>query len=460
MSALTLNDMHDYQIDMAVWSLKHRFCAVFADMGVGKTGATLTALQALLDNFLVAQVLIIAPARVAKDTWTKEIEKWTHTKHLSYMLLDGNEEQRIKKLETYTEINIISVDLVAWLVGYFGQAWPYDTVVIDESDGFKSPKSQRFRSLKAVRHKIDRMLQLTGTPTSNGIMDLWSQIYLLDQGQRLEKTITRFRNTYFTPGFQHYNWKPKIGAKEIVQEKISDICYRLDAKDHLTLPECQYITHRLTLPEAAHNHYKRFERDFLLRLEEDTIEAANAAVLTGKLRQCCQGALYLEGESKHWTVLHDTKISALKGLMDKYHGEPLLVATQFQSDVARIKDAIPEAVSIHDSDDVIDRWNQGDIKLLAAHPKSIGHGLNLQHGGRHVVWFGLEWSLSLYQQFNARLYRQGQAKPVMIHHLVMEQSVEEQIMMALSNKECTQRALLDSLRRSIEDKEGVNEITA
>lgn len=443
--------LHDYQNKAIDFIKATPSCGLWVDMGLGKTVTTLTAIGDLLDSFEVGRVLIIAPLRVATHTWPSEITNWKHTRHLTFDVLTGSPDQRLRKLYGNAEIHIINRELVAWLVTTLGKKWPYDMVVIDESSSFKSSKAQRFKALKKVLPVIDRMVQLTGTPASNGLMDVWPQVYLLDKGERLGRTFSGFRNRYFMSDYMGYNWTPRQGTEEQIYDKLQDICMTLSAEDYLELPERMDNIIPLELSPKATKQYRELEKEFLLELEQDTVEALNAAALTMKLLQFCNGAVYTN-EARDWEKVHDAKLEALDEIIQDSVGQPVLVAYNFKSDLARLKQKFPKAEVIGDKADTIDRWNAGEIPLLLAHPASAGHGLNLQKGGNIIVWFGLNWSLELYQQFNARLHRQGQDKPVIIHHLAVKDSIDISVLEALKGKYITQKALLDALKRDISNR--------
>lgn len=451
-NSFSRDNLHEYQ-KRAIEFIKTRSsCALWVDMGLGKTVTTLTAVSDLIDQIEALRVLIIAPKRVAITTWPAEIRRWEHTKHLSFAVIDGTPKARKNKLTEPTDLHIISRDLVPWLVQELGTAWPYDTVVIDEASSFKSPQAKRFKCLKKVRPYIRRTIELTGTPASNSLLDIWSQIFLIDGGERLGKTYSKYRGSYFNGDYMGYSWEPKPGAENKIYAKLSDICLTLAAKDYLDLPGRVDNIVPVTLPEKARAQYETLERDFLIELESsETVEALFAASLTNKLLQFANGALYIDDEGA-WEAVHDAKLSALEDLIESAAGRPTLVAYNFKSDLARILARFPNAEIIGDDPKVIDRWNKGEIPLLLAHPASAGHGLNLQAGGNTIVWFGLNWSLELYQQFNARLDRQGQTKPVIIHHLVVENSVDQTVMQALGRKDTTQRALLMALKEDMKSR--------
>ena len=440
--------LHDYQNRAAQFVKDVPKSALWVDMGLGKTVITLTALVDLLGEFEFENALVIAPLRVAKSVWPAETTKWAHTRHLSVNNLCVPPKRREAAFKKKADIHAINRELVAKLVEYWGQDWPYDLVVIDESSSFKSHKAQRFTALKKVQNKITRMIQLTGTPASNGLLDLWSQIYLLDGGERLGRTITAYRQKYFVADHMGYNWHIKSGAKEKIYAKLADIVLTLSSEDYISLPDFVFNPIELDMPRDTAKQYKDLERDFLLELEDDEITALHAASLTNKLLQFANGAIYVgEGEDRHTAELHGLKLDALGEIIDEAVGSPVLVAYNYQSDAKRIKARFKQATILDSDPKTIDRWNAGEIPLLLAHPASAGHGLNLQKGGNTLVWFGLNWSLELYQQFNKRLHRQGQTEKVIAHHLIVKGTVDETVMKALGAKNLTQKALLDALKK-------------
>jgi SNF2 family DNA or RNA helicase len=444
---------HTYQKFATQKIIKQPAVGLFLDMGLGKTVCALTAASELLHNYYeVSKVLVIAPYRVARDTWPQEIEKWDHLRYLKYSMVLGSKKQRLAALNTRADIYVINRENVTWLVDYYGRDWPFDMVIIDELSSFKSSKARRFRSLRKVRPLIKRIVGLTGTPAPNGLIDLWAQIYLLDQGERLGKTITGYRNRYFTPGRrnQHiiYEWNPKPESEEAIYKKLSDICVSMKSEDWLEMPEVISREVKVKLPEKAREKYDRLERDLLLPFAESDVVADTAAVLTGKLLQMANGAVYDEfGEVQE---IHKAKLDALEDIVEAANGRPVLVFYSYRHDLARIQERFPEARILDTSED-IQAWNDGEILILLAHPASAGHGLNLQAGGNTIVWFGLTWSLELYQQANARLYRQGQKhKNVIIHHLVAEDTIDEDVMKSLENKDRTQEALMRAVKARIQ----------
>ena len=442
---------HPYQEEAIRYILDHPYCGLFLDMGLGKTVSALTAIKALKDDYLESSsVLVIAPKRVATSTWPEEIGKWKHLEGLSYTMLTGSRSEREENLKKDVDIYITTRDLITWLVERLKREWFFDTVIIDELSSFKSSRAKRFKALKRVRPKMKRVIGLTGTPKPNTYMDLWSEIYLLDQGERLGKTITAYRRAFFTMqswgGFPSYDLIP--GKDEEINRKIEDICISMKARDFLDLKEPTVIDQKIRLSDSEKKQYKKLERDYILPLKDIEITALNAAALSSKLLQLANGAVYDEG--KEAVEIHRAKIEALKEKVEE--GENLLVFYEFVSDKERILQHIPEAVTL-EGDAEIKAWNEGKIKVLLAHPASAGHGLNLQAGGHVIVWFGLTWSLELYQQANARLHRQGQKEPVIIYRLITEGTLDEEVAKALSEKDKSQEALLQALKARVEKGE-------
>lgn len=430
--------------------------ALFLDMGLGKTVSTLTAIDDLMLLGDINKTLVIAPLRVAEDTWSTEVEKWDHLKHLRISKVLGKEKDRIAALNQEADIYVINRENVEWLVNKYFNNWVFDMLVIDELSSFKSPKAQRFKALKKVRPFFKRVVGLTGTPTPNSLIDLWPQVYLLDGGKRLGKTITSYRQQYFTPGQMNghivYNYNLKPGADETIHSRISDICISMMAKDYLDLPERIDNKIEIKLSESTKKKYKQLEKDLVIELGENDITAANAAVLTNKLLQMANGAIY--SEDKSVVEIHDEKLKALLEVIEAANGKPVLVFYSFQHDYDRITKFLNKKgykpKKLNDSSD-IKSWNEGKINILLLHPASAGHGLNLQYGGSTIVWFGLPWSLELYQQANARLHRQGQKEVVVINHLIAKGTVDEDVMKALSNKEVNQNILLEAVKARLKE---------
>jgi len=450
----TPHQYQSYAIDTAIHTPA---VGLFLDMGLGKTIITLTVLDFLMyQDFEIDKALVIAPLRVAHDTWSRESEKWQHTQHLKISKILGSAKQRREALQAEADIYIINRENVCWLVDTLGRKWDFDTVVIDELSSFKSASSKRFKALRRVRPLIKRIIGLTGTPAPNSLIDLWPQIYLLDQGKRLGKTISGYRERYFYAGAKSghvvYEWKQKKESEENIYQEISDICVSMKAEDWLEMPQRIDRTVPVSLDISAQAKYKKLERDLILSLEDTEIVANTAAVLSNKLLQMANGAAYDEdGEVQE---IHQAKLDALEELIDVSNGQPVLVFYAYQHDLARIKKRIKGAKRLESNDDITD-WNNGQIPVLLAHPQSVGHGLNLQSGGSIIVWFGLTWSLEYYQQANARLHRQGQQNSVIIHHLVTKGTIDEDVMSALENKALGQDALLEAVKARIEKvKEG------
>ena len=442
---------HDYQQYAIDFIKNNEVAAVLLDMGLGKTSITLTAVNDLIfDSFEVSKVLVIAPLRVARDTWPAEIKKWDHLKHLRYSVAVGSESERLAALRKEADIYIINRENVDWLVNKSRVSFDFDMVVIDELSSFKSHQSKRFKSLLKVRPFIKRIVGLTGTPSSNGLMDLWAQFRILDMGKRLGRYITHYRNAYFLPDKRSadriFTYKPADGAEQMIYDRISDITISMKSADYLKLPECIINEVPVFMDVKEKRIYETFKEDMVAKIKDEEIDAANAAVLSGKLLQMANGCIY--DEDKKALKIHDRKLDALEDLIESANGKPVLVAYWFQHDLARIKERFPVR-EIKTSKDIED-WNQGKIPLAVIHPASAGHGLNLQSGGSTLVWFGLTWSLELYQQCNARLHRQGQTDTVVIHHIIAKGTIDEDVMAALQRKEKIQNALINAVKAKLE----------
>ena len=439
---------HNYQTYATNFILEHPEAAVFLDMGLGKSVITLTAIRELcLNRFEVGKVLVIAPLRVARDTWSTEIHKWDHLKGLTYSIVIGTVDERKSALKKKAHIYLINRENVSWLIEESGFSFDFDMVVIDELSSFKSYQAKRFRSLLKVRPKVKRIVGLTGTPSSNGLMDLWAEFRVLDLGKRLGRFITHYRNTYFQPdkrnGMVIYSYKPLPGAEDSIYEQISDMTISMKAVDHLNMPECVFNEVSVSLSKEERSKYDTLRDDLILSIGESEIDAANAASLSNKLSQMANGAVYSADQSV--IEIHDHKLEALEDLIEAANGKPVLVAYWFKHDLERIK-ARFKVREIKSSKDIAD-WNDGKIPVAVIHPASAGHGLNLQAGGSTLIWFGLTWSLELYQQTNARLWRQGQkSATVVIHHIIAEDTIDELILKALHKKEKSQNALIDAVR--------------
>ena len=442
---------HEYQSYATEFILSHPISAVLLEMGLGKSVITLSAIFDLcLDSFLVCKVLVIAPLRVARDTWPAEINKWDHLKGLSYSVAVGTEKERIDALKKQSTLYIINRENVDWLVHKSGIPFHFDMVVIDELSSFKSYGAKRFKSLLKVRPSVKRIVGLTGTPSSNGLMDLWAEFRILDLGQRLGRYISHYRNTYFKPDKRNaqiiFSYKPLPGAEEEIYKQISDITISMKSTDYLKMPE--YVSNEVfvTLSDKEWKVYSDFKEDMVANLGDEDIDAVNAAVLSGKLLQMANGAVYDSENKAH--VIHDKKLDALEDLIEGANGKPVLVAYWYKHDLERIKDRFPVR-QIQSSKDIED-WNNSKIPIAVIHPASAGHGLNLQSGGSTLIWFGLTWSLELYQQTNARLYRQGQRDTVIVHHIITKNTIDEDVLLALTKKEKTQDALIDAVKANLE----------
>lgn len=436
---------HNYQSYASQFLIDHSAAGLFLDMGCGKSVITLTALNKLAyDYFDISKVLVIAPKRVAESTWKNEIEKWEHLKDVSYSVVLGSREQRERALSKKALLYIINRENVPWLVENY--KWDFDTVVIDELSSFKSNKTERFKALKKVRPKLKRIIGLTGTPAPNSLMDLWSEMYLLDMGRRFGRYIGGFRERFFTPDKRNqqiiFSYKPREGAEEKIHELISDICVSMKAADNLKMPELIMNNVEVEMNGKEKEIYNKFKSDMVLSLDGKELDAVNAAALSNKLLQMANGAVY--DEEKAVIEIHDRKLDALEDLIEAANGKPVLVAYWYKHDKDRIKKRF-QAEEINTAAD-IDRWNDGETPVALIHPASAGHGLNLQQGGSMIIWFGLTWSLELYQQLNARLYRQGQENMVIIHHIVTKGTIDEDVIRALRSKSAGQNALIEAVK--------------
>lgn len=447
---------HDYQKYATEYIESHPEAAVFLDMGLGKTSITLTALNNLLfDYFDVHRILVIAPLRVARNTWSDEIEKWDHLHNLTFAIAVGSEKERLEALRKQADITMINRENLQWLIEKSGQPFEYDMVVIDELSSFKNHQAKRFKALMKVRPKVKRIVGLTGTPSSNGLMDLFAEFKILDMGVRLGRFIGQYRNTYFNPdkvnGPIVYSYKPLPGAEDAIYEKISDITISMKAADHLKMLELVNTKYMVHLSEKEKKKYEDMKAKLVLELPEGEITAANAASLSGKLSQMANGAVYADNESI--LPIHDRKLDALEDIIESANGKPLLIAYWFKHDLIRIEQRLTEKkipFQKLDSDASMKMWNKGELPVALIHPASAGHGLNLQSGGSTLVWFGITWSLELYQQTVARLYRQGQSsRTVTVIHILTQGTVDEKIMKALAEKDSTQSALIDAVKAEL-----------
>ena len=438
---------HEYQRYAAQFILNHPVSAIFLDCGLGKTVITLTAIEELMhDRFDVRKVLVIAPLRVARDTWPAEIRKWEHLRQLTFAVAVGSEKERMMAFWQQASIYIINRENVEWLIEKSGLPFDFDMVVIDELSSFKSYQAKRFRSLMKMRPLVRRIVGLTGTPSSNGLMDLWAEFKLLDMGQRLGRFITHYRSAYFEPDKRNqqmvFSYRPRTGAEQEIYRLLSDITISMRSADYLKLPECVMNKVEVRLSEKERQAYDRLRKDMFLDLDGREIDAVSAAALSNKLLQMANGAVYTNGHDV--VKLHDRKLDALEDLLESANGRPVLVAYWFQHDLQRIRKRF-KVREIKESRDIRD-WNAGRIPVGVIHPASAGHGLNLQAGGSTLIWFGLTWSLELYQQTNARLWRQGQKDTVVIHHILAKGTMDETVIKALEKKDKTQSALLDAVK--------------
>lgn len=449
---------HDYQRYAIERIVSDECLGLFQEMGLGKTVEVLTAVNELKYNrWAISRCLVVAPKKVAEATWSREAEKWDHLRHLRIVPVLGSAAQRIRALNTPGDVWVINRENTPWLVEYCRNGWPFDMVVLDESSSFKNPKSQRFKALKMVRNRISRIVELTGTPAPNGLEDLWAQIWLLDGGARLGKTISSYREAFFTqdyahPGQMYRTYSPQKGAEAKIRAAISDICVSMKADDYLSLPDFIENVVPVALDSKASKAYHKLEREMLLQVNEQTVTAGSAAVLNGKLLQLCSGAVY--DSSGQTMEIHNCKIEAFLEVIEQLHGEHALVFYWYQHERDRLLGAMAgtgKRVRVYKGPEDETAWNGGEVDILLAHPASCAYGLNLQQGGHHEIWFGYpNWALELYQQANARLYRQGQKQPVIAHLLVVRDGMDEDVVAALHSKGDTQEALMQALKARIE----------
>lgn len=441
---------HNYQNYTKNFILAHKVSALFLDCGLGKTITTLTAINELMyDSFEISKVLIIAPLRVAQSTWKDEIEKWDHLNLLRYSIVVGDEKERLKALKQNSDIYIINRENVDWLVTKSGIDFNFDMLVIDELSSFKSHTSKRFKSLLKIRPYFERVVGLTGTPSSNGLMDLWAEFRVLDLGERLGRYITHYRNEYFLPdkrnGAVIFSYKPQPNAEERIYRRLADMTISMKSTEYLKMPELILNELEINLDEEDQMKYKKFKKEMVMTIQEKEIDAINAASLSNKLIQLANGSIY--DEDKKFYEVHNKKLDKLEEIIESANGKPVLVAYWFKADKERIEKRF-KVREIKTADD-IKQWNMGMISFALIHPASAGHGLNLQSGGFTLVWFSLTWSLELYQQTNARLYRQGQKDTVVIHHLITKNTIDEDIMKSLKRKDKTQEALMRAVKARI-----------
>ena len=444
---------HEYQAFATNFILEHPIAAVLLDMGLGKSVITLTAIEELMhDRFEVSKVLVIAPLRVATNTWPSEIKKWNHLHGITYSVAVGTEAQRKAALAKKADIYIINRENVQWLIEKSGVPFDFDMVVIDELSSFKSGQAKRFKSLVKMRPRVKRIVGLTGTPSSNGLMDLWAEFRLLDMGERLGRYIGQYRRAYFVPDKRNgeiiYSYKPLPGAEEAIYKRIGDITISMKSADYLKMPKCVINEVPVWMEPHQKDLYDQLKQEMVISLKESEINAANAAALSGKLLQMANGAVY-DGMGEPF-LIHNEKLNALEDLIEGANGKPVLIAYWYKHDLDRIK-AKFDVREIKTDRDIAD-WNAGSIPVAVIHPASAGHGLNLQAGGSTLIWFGLTWSLELYQQTNARLWRQGQTETVVIHHIITRDTIDEDVMTALHKKERTQSSLINAVKARLEVK--------
>lgn len=447
---------HNYQQYCIDRIIRDPALGLFLDMGLGKTAITLTAIKRLkYEYWAVRKVLVIAPKKVAESTWDREAAKWKQLSDLRLVHVLGSVGQRAAALAQTADVYLINRENTQWLVNYYGHSWPFDMVVIDESSSFKNHQAKRFKALKLVRSRINRIVELTGTPNPRSLMDLWAQVYLLDCGQRLGRTITAYRDAYFVPDKRSrttiFSYAPKLGAADEIYNRVSDICISMKSEDYLELPELIYEDIPVKLDAAAQKAYDRLERDTLLQVDETIITAGSAATLRGKLLQLCNGAVY--DEDGNVTTVHGCKIEALLETVEQLNGQHAIICYNFKHDRDRLTEALKATqlrVRVYEGKAEEDDWNAGNIDLLLMQPASCGYGLNLQEGGHHIIWFGLNDSLELYQQTNKRLHRQGQPYPVIVHHLVVQGGTDEDVIKSLGGKANVQDSLLEALKVRIQ----------
>ena len=441
---------HTYQTRLKDFIIANRYAFLTVDMGLGKTVTTLTAVRELLEDYLEAsRVLVIAPKSVAENTWTSECAKWDHLQHLRVSVVMGDETRRMKALAAPADIYVINRDNVAWLVKA-SVGWPFDTVIIDESSSFKNPSAQRFKALRKVRPKIRRMVLLTGTPSPNGHMDLWAQMWLIDMGERLGRTLGAYRTRYFKPGRSNghvvYDWHLQPGAADAISEKMQDVTVSLKAEDWLEVPDLIESDIRIALSPTESKAYRDFERDQLAVMDGKDIEAVTAAALANKLLQFTGGAMY---DTEHgWHIVSDAKLRALEDIIETANGEPVLVFYQFKHELARLQERFKalQPVTFSGEPETLREWNEGKIRLLLCQPASVQYGLNMQSGGHILVWYTPTWNLEQYQQANARLHRQGQERPVLCYRLICDGTIDERVIAAVSSKDHAQESLLAQIR--------------
>ncbi len=440
---LNRSNLFSYQLKAIEFIKDNKNAGLFLDMGLGKTVSTLTAFNDCIEDFEIIKPLIIAPLRVANTVWHNEVKNWEHLKHLTFSIMTGSLKDRIKSLNIKSDFYVINRENIPWLVKYLGKKWNFDSLIIDESSSFKSHSSKRFRALKSILKRIHKTVILTGTPSPNGYMDIWSQVYLLDQGERLGKNITMYRSSYFNSDFMGYTYTLKVAAKEIINDKIKDLILYEPTEGNVNLPSYNSIVLSNPLTKQLEKKYKDFEKDLIFELStDDNITAVSAATLSNKLLQFSSGAVYDEDKNAHH--IHDLKFEVLDEIIENNPNDNFLIAYNYKHELERLLKRYKQAKVLDKKGELVKDWNDGKIKMLLTHPMSAGHGLNLQHGGSIIVWFGFNWSLELYQQFNKRLHRQGQKNNVRCFHIAVGK-IEYKLMKKLSEKNITQKELLNSL---------------
>ena len=443
---LSRSDMHDYQNNIVNIIKEKRRVGVWIDLGMGKSVSTLTAALDLLEEFSVRRVLVIAPLRVANSVWAQEVKKWRHLSGLRVSVCTGNEKQRLTALHMDADVFVINRENIMWLVEKKRTKWPFDMVVIDESSSFKNASTKRFKAIRKILPDTEYMVLLTGTPSPNSLLDIWSQMYMIDFGKALGRTMTGYKQRFFEQDYMGYNWTLRDGAEKTIHSLIEPSVIHMSAEDYLDVPDRIDLTERVVLEPSVMVQYKKFEKTLLLELDNgDEVEAMTAAVLANKLLQTANGSAYTD-KNGAWTAIHSEKLDALAEIIEDNPNENILVAYNYRFDLERLQERFKTAVLLDKKQDTIDRWNNGQIKLMLAHPASAGHGLNLQNGGSMIVWFGLTWSLEYYQQFNARLHRQGQLRPVRVVHIVSAETIDERVLQVLTMKDATQKSLLAALK--------------
>ena len=443
---LTRMQLHKYQERSVAFIKDRKRCGLFLDMGLGKSVSTLTAIIDLLEDFSVRRVLVIAPLRVANSVWSQEVQKWQHLLGLRVSVCTGSEKQRLTALHMDADVFVINRENITWLVEQYGTRWLFDMVVVDESSSFKNASTKRFKALRKILPATEYLVLLTGTPSPNSLLDLWSQMYLIDFGQSLGRTMTAYKQRFFEQDYMGYKFTPREGSAAIIHNLIAPGVIHMSAEDYLELPKRIDLIERVDMPSAALETYIKFEKTLLAQLDDgEEVEAISAAVLANKLLQFANGGIYTN-KNRDWSEIHSIKLDTLEEIVEDNPNENIIVAYNYRFDLERLQKKFPSAVTMDKKQETIDRWNRGEIKMMLAHPASAGHGLNLQGGGSFIVWFGLTWSLEYYQQFNARLHRQGQTRPVRILHILTKETIDERVLSVLSMKNATQNKLLMALK--------------